>query len=284
MPSILELGETMKNMQKAYQVAAVAVKQRFTEQRPEDLAILNNISKEDIAVYSGSYDHVEKIFQCLKLPIQINPNPQKLDAKIIFVNCSNSYENKLINSLKEQVENGKWLVTSDWALGNFISHAFPNTIRWNKQHTGDEVISVEASLNSLWSEVVVLGADPQWWLETSSHPIEILNPKVTIEAASHDLLVRHKAPVVAVSFDWEKGHVFHVISHFWCKRSRALTKRHQGVCTDFMEAGMRLTDDGIKRVLSETNIKADTLNFAQLQSAATATELVVQLCVDAIKN
>ncbi len=47
---------------------------------------------------------------------------------------------------------------------------------------------------------------------------------------------------------------------------------------------MRLSDDGIKRVLSETNIKADTLNFAQLQSAATATELVVQLCVDAIKN
>ncbi|NEO57050.1 MAG: hypothetical protein F6K54_30670 [Okeania sp. SIO3B5] len=52
----------------------------------------------------------------------------------------------------------------------------------------------------MWSEVVVLGADPQWWLEASSHPIEILNPKVTIEAASHDLLVRHKAPVVAVPF------------------------------------------------------------------------------------
>ena len=43
MPSILELGETMKGMQKAYQVAAVAVKQRFEEQRPEDLAILNKI-------------------------------------------------------------------------------------------------------------------------------------------------------------------------------------------------------------------------------------------------
>ncbi len=33
----------MKGMQKAYQVAAVAVKQRFEEQRPEDLAILNKI-------------------------------------------------------------------------------------------------------------------------------------------------------------------------------------------------------------------------------------------------
>ncbi len=54
--------------------------------------------------------------------------------------------------------------------------------------------------------MVVLGAEPQWWLETSSHSIEILNPnKVTIEAASHDLLVRHKAPVVAVSFIGVRG-------------------------------------------------------------------------------
>ncbi|MEM6404815.1 MAG: hypothetical protein AAF757_32090, partial [Cyanobacteria bacterium P01_D01_bin.116] len=86
--------------------------------------------------------------------------------------------------------------------------------------------------NSLWSEVVVLGADPQWWLETSSYPIEILNPdKVKIEAASHDLLQSYNAPVVAVSFDWGKGHVFHVISHFWCKRTRALTPRHQAPLT-----------------------------------------------------
>ncbi len=30
----------MKDIQKIYQVAAVAVQQRFTEQRPEDLEIL----------------------------------------------------------------------------------------------------------------------------------------------------------------------------------------------------------------------------------------------------
>jgi hypothetical protein len=87
-------------------------------------------------------------------------------------------------------------------------------VKFTERATGDEVISVEPSLNSLWSDVVVLGADPQWWLEGSSHPISILNPeKVAIEAASHDLLSRHSAPVVAVSFDWGKGHVFHVISH-----------------------------------------------------------------------
>jgi hypothetical protein len=121
-------------------------------------------------------------------------------------------------------------------------------------------------------------------LEGSSHPIAILNPdKVAIEAASHDLLSRHSAPVVAVSFDWGKGHVFHVISHFWCKRSRTPTQRHQGPCTDFLKAGMKLSDDIIDKVLAIGRIKADTLNFAQLQSAVTSTELMAQLCIRAAR-
>ena len=149
----------------------------------------------------------------------------------------------------------------------------------------DEVIAVEPSLNSLWSEVVVLGAEPQWWLETSSHPIKVLNfEKVRIEAASHELLVRYNAPVVAVSFDGGKGHVFHVISHFWCKRSRTPTPRHQAPCTDLLKTGMKLSDERVEKVLHQAGIKPDTLNFAHSQSAATSTELVAQLCVRAVTH
>ncbi len=275
----------MSNMQTAYNVAALAVRERFQSQYPQALAILNRIRKQDIAVYSGTYDKVEKVLQCLQVPYNMNPDSKKLKSAIAFVNCSGGYDSKLITNLAQQVENGMWLVSSDWALGNFIAKAFPNTVTKTNRATGDEVISVEASLNSLWSDVVVLGADPQWWLEGSSHPIEVLNPdKVRIEASSHDLLQRYDAPVVAVSFDWGKGHVFHVISHFWCKRSRALTPRHQNDCTDFLEAGMKLSEDGIKKVLNKGRIQANTLNFAQIQSAATATELIAQLCVKAVGN
>ncbi|NES82125.1 MAG: hypothetical protein F6K10_12380 [Moorea sp. SIO2B7] len=275
----------MTNMQTAYKVASIAVRQRFAEQHPDYLEILNNLHKDDVAVYSGSYDHVEKILDCLGVGFTMNPKTKDTQYIIIFLNCSGYYDSRLINHLKEQVEAGKWLVSSDWALGYFISQAFPNMVRWNKKTTGDEVIAVEPNLNSLWSEVVILGAEPQWWLENSSHPIEVTNPeKVTIEAASHELLAKHNAPVVAVSFDWGKGYVFHVISHFWCKRSRALTLRHQGPCTDFLKAGMKLSDEGVEKVLNQAKIKANTLNFAQLQSAATSTELVAQLCVRAFKN
>ncbi len=273
----------MSNMQTAYNVAAFAVRERFQEQYPEALTILNQVRKQDIAVYSGAYDKVEKVLQCLQIPYTMNPDAKKMKAAIAFVNCSGGYNSQLITNLAQQVENGMWLVSSDWALGYFIAKAFPNTVTKTNRATGDEVISVEASLNSLWSDVVVLGADPQWWLEGSSHPIQVLNPdKVRIEASSHDLLRRYDAPVVAVSFDWGKGHVFHVISHFWCRRSRTLTPRHQNPGTDFLKAGMKLSEDGMQKVLKKGRIQANTLNFAQIQSAATATELIAQLCVKAV--
>ena len=275
----------MSDMKNAYKVAAAAVRQRFAEQHPDDLEILGRIRAGEVAVYSGSYDRVEDILGCLQVPATMNPNAKILKAKIVFVNCSNSYEHNLIYALRKKVAEGKWLVSSDWALGHFIAKAFPNMVGWNQRSTGDEVVSVEASLNSLWSEVVVLGADPQWWLEGSSHPIEVLNSeKVIIEAASHDLLARYSAPTIAVSFDWGRGHVFHVISHFWCKRSRTPTERHKGPCTDFLKAGMKLSDEGIEKVFGRSQVQPDTLNFAQLQSAATSTELVAQLCVRALKN
>lgn len=186
----------MSDMKMAYEVAAIAVRQRLAEQHPEDLQVLNKLRKQDVAVYAGSFDRVEDILACLSVPCTMNPDASKLDAPIIFVNCSSSYDKALIEHLGQQVNEGKWLVSSDWALGRFIEPAFPGMVKFTGRATGDEVISVEPSLNSLWSDVVVLGADPQWWLMGRSHPIAILNPdQVASEVASHDLLSRYNAPV-----------------------------------------------------------------------------------------
>jgi hypothetical protein len=47
---------------------------------------------------------------------------------------------------------------------------------------------------------------------------------------------------------------------------------------------MKLSDDSIDKVLAIAQIAADTLNFAQLQSAVTSTELIAQLCIRAAKT
>lgn len=268
----------MSDMEKSYQLAVLAVRQRLQEQKPASLAALARLKKGDIAAYSGSFDQVEKLLALLGLPVTLDPEPAKLSAKITFANCSNQYKAGLVESVAARVTSGMLLVSSDWSLDHVVEKAFPGQLRWNQRSSGTEVISVEPSNESAWSDVVVLGADPQWWL-WGSHPIEVLNyDTVHVEAASHDLLVRYGAPVVAARFAWKRGQVFHVISHFWAKSSATPTIRHTGPCADFLRAGMKLSEEGLNGVLKAFGSGHSNINFGMLQSAVTATELIAKLC------
>ena len=69
-------------------------------------------------------------------------------------------------------------------------------------------------------------AAPVWWLEGSSYPIEILDKRrVKVLVRSDDLKKRYKHDPVIVRFDWGKGTVYHMISHFYLQRSETRTKK-----------------------------------------------------------
>ncbi len=273
----------MTKMEKAYQLAALAVRRRLAEQHADALDVLDHLRRQDVTVFSGTFDHVEEVLRRLDVPFALDPDPKKLSSAITFANCSGQLNAELVERVEPYVRAGGWLVSSDWSLQHVVEVAFPNTVRRHTgRNTGTEVVAVEPALDSFWSAVVVLGADPQWWLESSSYPIEVLDPeRVRVEAASHELLVRYGAPAVAVRFDWEQGQVFHVISHFWLKESRVPRERYRSPCTDFLRLGLRLSEGGIDRVLKEAQVGPEDLTFAEIQSAATSTELIAQLCIRA---
>jgi hypothetical protein len=276
----------MNNMALAYDLAACAVRQRYAEQHPECLDGLASLQARDVTVFSGTYDHVQEVLSRLAIPFKLDPAACSWsDSGVIFANCSSQANAALSKNVEAFVRNGGHLVSSDWALHHLVEKAFPNTVRWTGKSTGDEVVGVEPWLDSLWSEVVVLGTEPQWWLEGSSYPIAILDDsRVKVEASSHEMMVKHQAAPVAVRFEWGTGQVFHVISHFWMKRSRAPSPRHQGPAREFLEVGMNLSGPGIERVLAEVKVRPEDVNFASLQSAVTSTELIAQLCLRSGKH
>lgn len=273
----------MTNMEKAYDLAAIAVRRRLLEQRPADLAILESMKKKDVAVYTGAHDQVQNVLDRVQIGHEMNP--AKTKAKVIFANC-NGTKHQHLDTAAAKVEDGAWLVTSDWSLSSVIEANFPNTVKRSaNKSTGDEVVAVEPNLESLWQDVVVLGVDPQWWLEGGSYPIEVLDPaRVRIETASHEMLTKYEAPAVAVRFNQGLGQVYHVVSHFWLKRSRTPDARYQRPCTEFLRDGMKLTSEGIERVMKDSKIPAESIDFASLQSAATSTELIAQLCIRAMRS
>ena len=270
------------SMETAYDLAALAVRRRFAEQCPAHLAALAAVRRRDVAVYSGTFDSVQHVLERLRVPFTLDP-PNPPAGGLAFVNCCSGSAKRLgASAAARHVHAGGWLVSSDWALRHLVEPAFPGTVRWNNQSTRDEVVAVEANLDSLWAHVVVPGADPQWWLEASSYPIEVLDEgRVRVESASCEMLDRYNAPAVGVRFAWGAGHVFHVVSHFWLKRTRVRDGRYATPCDDFLRRGMRLSEDGIAQVLEAAKVRPDTMTFATLQTAATSTELVAQLCVRA---
>jgi hypothetical protein len=273
-------SRAMIPMNRAYTLAAAAVRCRLAEQRPDDLAILDSLTAADVSVYKGTYDSVENVLDRLGVPYTMNPDPRRA-GRVVFANCSKERDPKLLRHIEPHVRDGAWLVSSDWSLSNVVQRAFPDSIRYNgATKSRDEVVAVEPALDSVWSDVVVLGVDPQWWLECGSQPIEILNrERVRVEAASHEMLLRFDAPEVAVRFDWERGHVYHVVSHFWLKRSRMPDERYKRPVAEFLTAGLRLSDESAARVIDDAQVLTKDLNFAMIQSAAMATELVAHLCV-----
>lgn len=269
------------NMQNAYRLAAAAVRQRYLEQRPQTLAALDSLRKQDVAVLKGTYDSVENVLDALGLAYVMSPKtltPKKAGRKVVFANCASAYAPTLVSDCEAAVRGGALLVSSDWALSRLIAPGFPGTIARGQGSSRDEVVGIEPTLGSLWSEVVVLGADPQWWLEGGSEPIAVLDPdNVSIEAESHELLCKYGASPVAASFGWHAGRVFHVVSHFWLKRTRTST---QGSARDFLVRGMKLSPEGIEAVFAKAKVAPDAIDFASLQSAATSTELIARLLAE----
>ena len=69
-------------------------------------------------------------------------------------------------------------------------------------------------------------AAPVWWLECSSYPIEILDKKkVKVLVRSEELKKRYKHDPVIISFEYGKGVVYHMISHFYLQRSETRTQK-----------------------------------------------------------
>lgn len=267
------------SMRRAYVLAAHAVRARLADQRPDLLAGLDALTGRDVHVVRGVHDSVQAVLGCLEVPCREAAAFAPGEAAITFGNCG--WRPSDPAAVTRWVEGGGWLVTSDWAL-DVVQQCFPQTIARATGQSGDEVVGIEPAADSAFSDVVVLGCDPQWWLEAASYPIEVLAPdRVIVEAASHELLKRFGAPAVATRFDWGAGHVFHVISHFWLKKTRQADARHQGTAADFLRSGMRLEPARIAQVFEAAGIGPEAVDFAAAQSAVTSTELIVRLCVDA---
>jgi hypothetical protein len=236
-------------MDRAYEVSIRALREKMRRDNPTEERQLQEISQTDVIVVRGQYDRGQDVLRAMDIPFtlvsaaqldRINLSP----SQVVFINCPGKLSRKGVGQIHQFVEAGGFLVTTDWALRHVIEPAFPGLMRYNDKPTRDDLVRIEIleGGNRFLEGLVSPGEDPQWWLEGSSYPIEILDQKnVEVLITSKEMAERYGEAPIAVNFNFGLGSVFHIVSHYYLQRSELRTARHEMPSTTyFAEKGLPL--------------------------------------------
>lgn len=218
---------------RAYLAGARMTRMRMRADAPLDAAALEAVEASDVVVVRGCYDHVEQVLDALELPYTRIDGPQLAQVtlrpeQLLVVNCPGEVPREVVERIRSFVEGGGSLFSTDWALRHVVEPAFPGMVAYNERPTADDVVRIEVrDHDNPFLRGVMDGADdPQWWLEGSSYPIRVLDPRVQVLITSKELAARYGEPAVAVTFPWGAGEVLHMISHYYLQRTELRTARH----------------------------------------------------------
>ena len=233
-----------ERMQKAYAAAGDILRRVMEKERPDDARLLDDNSRDDVVIVKGRYDRVQDVFGILKVPYRLVetsevPRLRLRPEQLLIINCPGQLERDGVLKVREFVEAGGSLFTTDWALKYVLEPAFPGIVGYTNRPTGDDVVRLDGVNhdNPFLEDVLRAGDDPQWWLEGSSYPIRIVAPeRVKVLISSKELQQKYGESPVAILFHHGAGEVFHMISHYYLQRTELRTERHQAPAVAFAMA------------------------------------------------
>ncbi len=213
---------------KAKKMAALGKKDvvKAVEKHGKILAIRGKYEKPE-RVIKHSYASVKDIISPYEV---LKRDLSKYD--VVLIGCPGSEIPKSgMSKFRDYVVNdGGWVITTDWCLRTVIDDVFPGFIHWNGEKTGDAVVKCElvdphhpfldgvygAIMTGKYSSKGAKSPTFSWWLEDKSFPISIIRPDlVTVLIRSPEIGSRWGKDPVLVYFDVGKmgGRVIHMISH-----------------------------------------------------------------------
>jgi hypothetical protein len=275
-------------MQKAYQAASKINRSLIEKESPEDLKYLKELKDSDIIITRGQYDHGEVIFELCSIPYSLIDTSQLAsiqlrDDQILFINCPGYIDDRGIERIKSFVLQGGMLVTTDWSLKNVLEKMFPNLLRYNNRATADDVVRVvfEPVNDTFLKGLLDPKDEPVWWLEGSSYPIELLDAsKITVLVSSKEMKEKYGESPIVIAFEFGKGKVYHMTSHFYLQRAETRSKR-QGMAGVSYAAQKGLSMD----IFTDEEAEAlGDVTVAQTEAAYTSARSISNIVIEQKKR
>jgi hypothetical protein len=279
--------DKFESMNQAYKASSKILEKRMEKERPIDLEILKKVDESSIIIVAGTYDKIELVLDLINVPyVLIQPQDfDKINLKpdqILIINCPGDIREGL-SKIETFVKKGGFLFTTDWALLNILEKIFPSYVKYNQKPTADDCVRVEVvDKSNKFLEGLFQGeADPIWWLESSSYPIEILDKnKVNKLVTSREMKEKYGEAPILITFEYgDGGTVLHMTSHYYLQRSELRTKRHKSSAKDYLVSEMGFSKeeaDGIEEL--------EGLSLGEAENAYSTTQFISNVIVEQQKK
>jgi hypothetical protein len=257
--------------------------------KPEEIELLKRLKPEDITVSQGRYDKAELVLTAAGTPYQMS-SMELRPKQMLLINCPGgnleqyTYQGQRgVKALNKFIEDGGYLVTTDWALETVIQSAFPGFIQRGSTNTKDDLVEVSlVAAGSPYTEGLGRGSlKPVWWLENASYPIKLLNERnIDVLLASDEMRRLYQEPAIAVKFQIGEGRVIHVTSHFYLQTVK--TKYEAQAKKSGLDFATKFI--GIAQDEAETIKDLDKIVFGALESAYTSMRFVHNIILHQLKS
>ncbi len=233
---------------------------------------LHDVKQGELVVIPGTYDHIEKLLDTLKVPYEtksLAQAPKVNGAKVLFINCK-SYEHiadKTKKELQDFVSVGGRMVTTDWSLG-LVNQVFEKKLIHTKQTT-DDVVEIQCGTDIARRLIGMNYAQchPKWWLEGSSYVFEAGQGVIPL-IESKEMKMKYGSSCVAAGFSYGEGEAIHFISHLELQRTRADSKADKEGLEEFL-----------KKMGVSGSADLEDATVAELEAAYSSLNTLAYLCI-----
>ena len=273
----------MGMMKDAYKTAGEIYFDQLSKNNPKEFEKLKLVSVEQSIVVEGAHDRAQEVLGALGVTYQSVSAAElcgidlPLD-KPVFINCAGTLNRPDVERLRSFVRTGGTLVTTDWALTNFVQHTFPGFVEYNGRSTGDDVVTVELTEvgKALLPDTVGANDEPRWWLESASHPIRVLDrDNVEVLIRSDEMRKKYGEDAIVVRFKYGEGVVYHMVSHIYLQRAEDRNARQQQNASEFVKAK--------GTALGEVTLKHDQ-TVGEMESAYLSVGLIIHILTQAAEH
>lgn len=279
-----------EGMGRANRAASKVVKKRLETERPQDFAVLQKVEKADVVVVSGSYDHVQTVLASVGVPHVVvdaaHFSKLTLNAKqLLILNCGLTLDERGIAKVRKFVNAGGFLYTTDWALSDIVQKAFPGYVKSTGRSTANDVVEVQVKQtdSAFLKHLQLAKESPKWWLEGSSEPIRVLNPKkVEVLIASREMKRKYGQEAIAVTFPYGDGRVLHMASHFYMQQNQTRTVAEKKKGEAFLNENSTVSKEVADSLAKDEDLAGTT--GGNLSSAYAAQQMTSNLVIERKKD